>query len=267
MRGDISFESKCVVYLEARCENTRRSAPATGFFWRTETGVFLVTNRHVVTGRDETNTTLDNGFDPLFLDAYFYSKSGASIDGYTPVDFRKIRIELWQSGKPDWLEHQDPNNFDIVAIDLGNDFDVYAVNDKQQRDDLETEIGADCVIVAFPEGLIGTGFTPIWKRASIASEPFFDWGGRPVFLSDTHSRPGMSGAPVFLKAVGSFGMEGKPRSDSPFFGFWTKFIGIYAGRNGTEKDGYQLGRVWKAHVLSELLENPKKPSSPFSTST
>ncbi|MEW2918020.1 hypothetical protein AB1A64_13180 [Ruegeria sp. ANG10] len=91
-----------------------------------------------------------------------------------------------------------------------------------------------------------------------------DYDDLPVFLCDTASRPGMSGSPVFVKAFGDFGREGAKKPNGGFFGFWTKFAGIYSGRDGTETDGFQLGRVWKADTLQKLFENPKTPERPFS---
>ncbi|WP_188526311.1 trypsin-like peptidase domain-containing protein [Sinisalibacter lacisalsi] len=263
MRASVSFETKCVAFVEARCANLKERASATGFFWRVDERIFLISNRHVVTGRNETGVMLENAFDPLFLDVHFYSKNGRSTDGYTSVEFKSIRVNLWKNGEPDWIEHQDHRNFDVVAIDLGENLDVFAVNDKEQDDRIWAEAGSDCFIVGFPQALRGPAQTPIWKRASIATEPTLDFNETPVFLCDSATREGMSGAPVFVKALGNFGREGEG-PHSGFFGFWTKFIGVYAGRNGNDQTGFQLGRVWRSEVVSQMIENPKRPTAPFS---
>jgi len=264
MIGEVSFETKCVAYLIARSEHEEKpkTAPATGFFWRHNNNAHLITNRHVVTGKHSNNSLINNGFEPLFLDAYFYQRTGPSNDGLTPVEVASIRIDLWRDQNPSWIEHRDNRNFDVVALDLGSDLGVFAVNDKEQSVDIWSEAGADCFVVGFPEKLTGPAMTPVWKRGSIATEPSLDYDGLPIFLCDTATRPGMSGSPVFIKAIGDFGKEGGPRLESGFFGFWTKFVGVYAGRNGEEDDGFQLGRVWKAGIVEEMLASPKVPN-PF----
>ncbi|MEW2918021.1 hypothetical protein AB1A64_13185 [Ruegeria sp. ANG10] len=167
MKADISFETKCIAYLCARSEHEKqpRLAPATGFFWRHGGKTYLVTNRHVVTGRYANNQPLKDGFDPLFLDAHFYQKSGQARQGYTPVELKRIRKTLYKNCEPDWIEHPDDRNFDVVAIELCESLDVYAVNDKEQHDEIWLEAGADCFVVGYPERLTGPALTPIWKRA------------------------------------------------------------------------------------------------------
>ena len=258
MKVDLSFESKCVAYLVAlpHEDDGQASAPATGFFWRYEDRLYLVTNRHVVTGRDGKNIPLPSGFDPHYINAYFYKKSGIINPGYTEVVHTGIKLELYKDCQKDWLEHKSGLNYDIAILEISPPLDVFAVNDKEQREDIWIEAGADCFIVGFPERLTGPEATPIWKRASIASKPSLNYNSEPVFLCDTASRPGMSGSPVFAKAYGDFGREGTERR-TKFFGFWTKFIGIYSGRNGANQDGFQLGRVWRPEIIEQIIQEPK----------
>lgn len=69
----------------------------------------------------------------------------------------------------------------------------------------------------------------------------------------------MSGSPVIL-------YKDRPavlfsEKENKMSRHWTKFIGIYSGRIGAdseEKGDAQLGRVWKASVIQELIDNYEK---------
>src|SRR4051812_28778574 len=88
-----------------------------------------------------------------------------------------------------------------------------------------------CFVLGYPEGMIGPGRTPIWKRGSIASEPGYNWRDKPSFLIDTATRNGMSGAPVVARHSGVLNLGlGPGLSRDSIIGTVTKFVGIYSGR-------------------------------------
>ena len=269
--ASISHETKCIAHLCAIGRSSNGSISqrswSTGFFWRYNDVPFLVTNRHCVTGRDGLNRQLPRAFDPIGLQVYFrVPDARVAYDAQTYKN-RSIEIKLWNEGEPDWQEHPKGSCIDIVALELSDFPDhVHCLNDKSQYDHWRVEAGTDCFIVGYPQALGGSEGTPIWKRGSVASEPELDLEGLPVFLCDSATRVGLSGAPVFAKVMGNFSNEGGPFVDdgSPqFFGHWTKFLGVYAGRNGDEEYGFQLGRVWKASAMEEVLRNTDRPRSPF----
>jgi hypothetical protein len=116
-------------------------------------------------------------------------------------------------------------------------------------------IGMDAFILGFPKGIAHQQLLPIWKRGSIATEPEIPReDDLPVFLVDTATREGMSGAPVLLR---SFSGYGKADGSSVLgTGPFTRFIGIYSGRFGADDElAVQLGRVWHRSVIDELLAN------------
>lgn len=180
-----------------------------------------------------------------------------------------IEISLWRNGNPDWQEHPKGSEIDIVAMQLENlPYDVNCINDKVQYD-WSPMAGDDCFIIGYPQGVYATNTITIWKRASIAKEPELPFKDEPVFLCDTATREGMSGAMVVAKLTGNFGKEGRVfdiRSKPQFFGFWTHFLGVYSGRNGDEKDGFQLGRVWQAELVEEIVSNKSVPAPPWASS-
>lgn len=118
----------------------------------------------------------------------------------------------------------------------------------------------DVFVLGFPLGWTGGAKYPIWKRASLASEPLFDLDGLPKMYIDTATRQGMSGSPVFAKDSGNFFLEGSDTSDplQMKMGEAYRFLGVYSGRIGDDnnKDAFsaQLGIVWKENVIKEIIE-------------
>jgi hypothetical protein len=110
----------------------------------------------------------------------------------------------------------------------------------------------ECYIIGFPYGLVDRTNPncplPVWKTGHIASEPLTDFQGEPRILIDSLTRPGQSGAAVFVDG-----------------GTWnrdvtvTRFVGIYAGREKAKskstKDGeyWDLGYVFKPRVIDEIF--------------
>ena len=270
----ISFESKCVSYISCVHKDPARGivrrAPCTGFFWRNDGMPYLVTNRHCVTGKNSQNLLFsEQGFEPTHLQVYFNQRGKSLGDAVTEYHWKGIEISLFSDGAPQWFEHPHGSLIDIVAVALDEPeyLSVDCVNDRKVYDSWKPEVGADCYIVGYPEGLSGAEATPIWKRASIATEPEMDYKGQEVFLCDSATRPGLSGGPVFGKAH-VFSTQGLERIDPyaegvQFLGSWPVFLGVYAGREGNESDGFQLARVWKRQVLAELFDQLQKAASPF----
>ncbi len=96
---------------------------------------------------------------------------------------------------------------------------------------------------------------PIWKRANIASEPDINIDQLPKLLIDTATRKGLSGSPVIMKRSGIHGFEhGQPKPDS-LIGTIRNFVGIYSGTIGEDELKAQLGIVWKAHVIDEIIDS------------
>lgn len=271
--ANVSFESKCIAYLSAVAKDSSgeitHRASSTRFFWRQAQRVYLVTARHCITGRVHENNPRGT-FDPSELQVYFRIPGARIEPDANRYENASVAAILWKEGSPDWYEHSTGSKIDVAVLDFtSTGYDVHCVNDKHQIDDWLLEAGADCFIVGFPEAMAGSQGTPIWKRGSVASEPNLDYQGLPLFLCDSATRSGLSGAPVFAKLQGYFGQHGEtlPNEGPKIFGHWTKFIGVYTGRNGNENDGFQLGRVWRSEVIEKIIKGKLKAQSPFQKHT
>lgn len=231
------------------------SAIGSGFFWEFAGTIHLITNWHNVTGVNPiTNRMMSGAFFPNRIQfSYCRSANDASEMFY----FDTATVDLYRGDFPQWLEHPLGREVDCVSIpvsfpdDLG--FKSVPMNRHSWQDALTAAIGMECFIIGYPKGLTGPGATPIWKRASIASEPSLDYDEKPVLLVDTASRPGMSGSPVILRHHGVFAPDGI--IEKSFFGTVQNFLGIYSGRLGDDDLGVQLGRIWKGYVVDQIIKD------------
>jgi hypothetical protein len=233
---------------------------ATGFFYKVVDTVQLITNWHVVTGVDPR--TMHPVSDPLpsAMKIFYKIRFTRPEDGSIAIDTRMYNIPLYKGDRALWNEHSTRQNVDVVAIrldvtQLDKNFANPAINTIEQENRLTPYPGMDCYVLGYPEGMIGPGRSPIWKRGSIATEPLYDFRQMPGFLIDSATREGMSGSPVIVRHSGLFNPAGSERlAPDALFGTVNKFIGIYSGHLGGEDPiTVQLGVVWRADVLEDIV--------------
>lgn len=218
---------------------------ATGFIVEEKGNTFLITNRHVFL--DEKNYT-----NPKEVLIFHHSKENL---GSWILKSEK----LYENSSPRWIEHPLKQDVDVVALPL-RELELtktYPLNLSLSDADMVIEPAMPLVIIGFPEGNtsggISQGLFPIWKVGHVASDPDLDYGSRPIFLIDATTRGGMSGSPVLARLWGGY----KTRSNQMIISSTprTKFLGIYSGRIN---ERIEIGLVWKPHVISEILNNPKR---------
>jgi hypothetical protein len=231
-------------------DNSVVGAVGTAFFYRSAGQPFLITNWHNVTGlHPQTGKSLHSkGLIPNVLRLHYkkWVDETKKVLQSQPLD-----LSLSDDGRPTWFEHSSRNAVDVVALPLTAPDDcanVY-INEVEQEQRLEAAAGMDCFILGFPEGLFGAAFTPIWKRGSIAAEPYLQ---HPYYI-DSATRRGMSGSPVIIRHNGMFGMIGGVLTGAEVIGTVERFVAIYSDRIGDDELGGQLGRAWQSSVLDDVL--------------
>jgi hypothetical protein len=157
--------------------NGNTLATATGFIWRRREQDYLITNWHVVTGRDASTGAPMGPARPDTLRAYFNTRNmnfgkvvrNIPIRGpdFNPLWYiEPIRRRANDNGAP-----FGPKGCDVVAIPLalGSDTNIglYPINIVKSGSDLAVRIGMDVFILGYPFGYQLPGF-PVWKRGSIA---------------------------------------------------------------------------------------------------
>lgn len=230
-------------------------AVGTGFFWRNDKNVYLVTNKHNLTGRDFVSGNIlskETACIPNILNANFYDNKARQ---------HSFSIKLYDGDNnpdhdtPIWKEHAE-GKCDIACIKLFEKeqaFDQGLILMNQFDSEAKVSIGGDVFILGYPKD-IHVENTPIWKRGSIASEPDISaYQGQPSFLIDTATKEGMSGAPVILFSKGI--RENEDNSTALMTVIDKKFIGIYSGRLGKNNFEAQLGIVWKKEVIEGIFTN------------
>jgi hypothetical protein len=234
----------------------------TASFYESNFDLFLVTNWHNITGvrTDNLEPIHTKKLLPNIVRIYYKQW----VDGQSIIRSAHTDLRLYENGTPIWLEHVTRHMVDVVAIPVSKnifvDFANTPINAVGQEKRLEAHAGMDCFALGFPEGIIGAANTPIWKRGSIASEPYQD----VPYLIDSATRKGMSGAPIIAQHTGIFGMTGNKMTGLEIIGTVRKFIAIYSGRMGDDKFGYQLGRAWRAEVIEEIISTKLPGKHPLS---
>lgn len=240
---------------------------ATGFIFLYNNKNYLITNWHNVTGRNpltgESLSQKHSGI-PNILVTYLRIKNS---NGQAQPE-KIFLYEDYEMTKPKWLVHPIyKENVDVVAIELEtNEELIYSAINKSDFDiDILPEVGDNCFIIGYPfEDFRYLGF-PIWKRASISTEPTVNEDQLPKILVDTATRPGLSGSPVIYQRTGIHNMNGGVFSDNSLIGRIRGFLGVYSGRIGKDEIHAQLGIVWKSKVIEEIIQGRTRGNIEFQT--
>jgi hypothetical protein len=163
--------------------------------------------------------------------------------------------------KPKWFIHKTFGyKVDVVAIPVCSKKEIpehVFINpiNSYNFDFNPPEVGDDVFVLGYPFNLNGGMELPIWKRGSIATEPYFDLDNIPKILIDTATRPGMSGSPVIYQRTGLIeNYVGEKNTKNLSIGTIRGFLGVYSGRIGTNNElQAQLGIVWKKKIIEEII--------------
>jgi hypothetical protein len=251
------------IYLEVFFDGTLR-ARGTGFVVKNSRDDFyLVTNRHIVTGREHpTNEIIDkkHASVPNRLVAYFNKKNllGEWIEKSMPLLLEDNNLH--DDKKKLWLEHPRlKDQADVIALKLEPDdkidFLPWLIEDEDNSNELfPTDIVS---VVGFPFGVSSSGKTSpkkfaVWATGFIASETSENYNDWPVFLIDSRSRQGQSGSPVIIhRNPGSTFFFKSKNAAIKLDRVLSILIGIYSGRIDKESD---IGMVWKMVVIKDIIE-------------
>jgi hypothetical protein len=220
---------------------------ATGFVVKKGERYYLVTNRHVVLGCGQDQNPANVGAWICANKLAIYHNQLGRLGSWVWVT-----EDLYDSdGKPRWFEHPTLNGAaDIVALPLANTGNVqfYPLDMNLEKADVVISPGESVSIVGFPFGLAQEGGLPVWKTGTVASDLDINFRGKPVFLVDTTSRPGMSGSPVYALRSGYVHTS---KANVIGGGPVTKFLGVYSEQMPLA----EIGGVWKAGAVAALYDS------------
>lgn len=238
---------------------------ATGFLYRFMGKIYLVSNWHVLSGRNpfdgqplRADGALPNNLD-VILHRVRFSKS-------LPRQYVSSDKRTFDLNKVKFLQHPSyGQDVDVACIfiktGLELDFgtEVICINDVKDSTNVANSVGDDVFILGFPLKNENTNNFAIWKRGSIATEYSFKYKEKHIFLVDSLTKDGMSGSPVvfisnyFSMPDGNMGISSTPM---------IKFLGVYSGREPSiEGSVPQLGLVWKSIYIEEIINGNVTGSS------
>jgi hypothetical protein len=243
------------LYIEPLSPGGPALAGATGFVVRRTDGTdFLLTARHVLTGRhDETKEIMhESGATPERIRIWHYQSSWHVIHDVVTQELRD------DDDNP--LFFEDPSIFveesaDVAALPLSRPIERGLVRsyDISPLVDRRPAVTATVWIVGYPVGIRRSGHElAVWSRGSVATDPVANWHG-DRFLVDSRTRPGQSGSPVisYVPAHSSYSPDGQIRHDHP--ASWT-LLGLYSGRlYSGNNESSDLGSVWNLSKIREVI--------------
>jgi hypothetical protein len=242
----------------------------TGFFYARLFGeqgaVFLVTNYHVLTGHaplEEKDPIGDN----IVFQFHTSLESSAEV--------KKIRFPLFtRERRPVWIQSASVPDADLAVIPIpAKAYEgcthAFISNRWITESNLKLRPTGAATLIGYPYGFYDRkNALPIWKTGSFASEPDVDFEGKPLLTIDISAFPGMSGSPAFAISYGTYETE----DGNTTVGSSRKFVGIYASMQMlrekkfleefhgahptygiTLAESLQLGHVWKARLVEELV--------------
>ena len=266
--------SQCPFQIEMWDEQGR-IATATAFFYEAKEEWSLVTNWHVVSGKDPFSgePLSRNPIFPVYAKIAVATWTG-TLDAKGDREFVTCprRHELYGLDRHGgrscalWFEHPEyGRTCDVVAFPLGNgrpygipDFMHNAAN-RISSGQIPIEPGGTIFVVGFPQSIAVNSGLPIWKSGYIASEPYYNIivdrcrlkDGRisdglelPALFIDTLTRQGMSGSPVFSRFIGTWDRSSpyrKVNPDEP--GFWERRDIALFGSEGWQFVGCYGARI------------------------
>ena len=257
------------VFLARLCRSGRVIAQGTAFTWKSDSQLYLVTALHLVSGLEPSKEHVGGSAGRTMLwqeipDEISVTLANGGIATYSLVDADDRGL---------WFEHpRFGSNVDVAVLPVEEPESLSPtlppMNGPAVDERMFVWIGSEVFVLGYPFGMEPTGNFPVWKRASVATEPRINIEGLPKFLIDTATRGGMSGSPVLLRTCGYyFSREAYPVSTPELL---TRFLGIYTGRIAeiveaggdrvraaqreiVEELRAQLGIVWKANVIDEII--------------
>ncbi len=220
---------------------------ATGFFYTYDGELFLVTNKHVVTGSPQTGKP-DTLRLRLHLDPNDISKND------------DLDIPLYENKKPAWKTHPTHPDADVALIKLdkkaveGKFFIKAWSGDDFLPDNYRLDPGEDVFIMGYPLSFHDRYHNlPIFRNAMLASTYRVHFEKQPFVLTDANLHPGTSGSPVITKPKNTWVDDAGNTNLTTGTVYY--LIGVHSGTIDPKMTGGQkigLGAAWYAKLVEDI---------------
>ncbi len=219
---------------------------ASGFFFRRDDRLFLVTSRHVMI--DEPSGHFP---DRLEIELHIDAENMALSTGYS-IPLYRDGIGLWRQG----IDSGGLVDVAVIEIDTGAlpETAVYSAFSPQHlyAPEEQVEVGSRLLVVGFPLGFHDTlHHMPVVRHAILASSFGLRFQGMGYFLTDARTHRGTSGAPVVMRIPG----RGSHAGDLPWL-----LLGVHSARLDVGSrdlhldEALGLNCAWYADILMTLTE-------------
>jgi hypothetical protein len=290
--GDFMSDlSSAIVHL-TMCFGERMLSTGSGVFYKKDDKYYVVTAWHNATGRhtetleflDTKNSAVPDSIILAFKMHMFgrvtnmrvviplYDENNALFyvhpDNWPRIDVIAIPFNPFATHNISGYTEGKKESFSIQLSDGTGKSTIRAIQDYLAPKDLTkkwmaaVDVTEEVFIPSYPHNITDYYYNPIWKRATIASDPKIDWKEERKFLIDSASSSGMSGASVFYYNTQGIVNIGSVRYqlNNPA----AIHAGIYVGRIGvTDKADPQVGTVWHASVVDEIIDGKVFDLLPF----
>ena len=217
---------------------------ATGFFFKRNSRLFLVTARHVLIDEPSGHRP-----DRLLVEFHTTPENVAITSLAT--------VPLYHQDQPLWREASDSSGIvDIAVVELDRnalpcDLLVHAFSEASLVDELKKiEVGTPVLIVGFPLGFHDTlHHLPVARQAVIASAFGIRFQGHGYFLTDAQMHRGSSGAPVVARPASQ--RSGRGDLDWMLLGVHATRMDV-SNRDILEDERLNLNCAWYADILLTL---------------
>nr|WP_222622857.1 serine protease [Ramlibacter cellulosilyticus] len=218
----------------------RALTAGSGFFYESESRLYLVTSRHVFI--DEAAQHLPDRIEFV-----------VHTDATNLTRWQSVSMPLYAGGRAAWRQARDSGGeIDVAAIEvsrslLPSDLQVRCFGPESLPADLDiAQAGTPILLVGFPLGFYDTvHHLPVVRQAIVASSFGVRFQGQGFFLTDARMHRGASGAPAVLR-----------RGDGEFP--WV-LLGVHSSRldmknrDLLQDDSLGLNCAWYSDVLKTLV--------------
>jgi S1-C subfamily serine protease len=219
---------------------------ASGFFFRRDDRLFLITNRHVCADAASSH----------FPDRI---ELGLHLDSQDLTRHAVVSLPLYKDGLNEWREATDSGGLvDVAALEipatlLPAGVVLHAFDERHLEAGQEVvEIGDALTIAGFPLGFHDTvHYLPVARSAAVASAYGIRFQRQGCFLTDARMHSGSSGSPVVRRRVHPLpGDASSPLS-------W-QLLGVHSSRmdmrtrDQSQDESLGLNSAWYADVLLAL---------------
>jgi hypothetical protein len=226
---------------------------ASGFFFRRDGELFLVSSRHVFIDEEQGHLP-----DRLEIELHLDAQNAARSIGWSVLLYED-KLASWHQGRDSGGE------IDVAAIRIQEDklpagTALQAFTPEHLAcDDDEVDIGQALVIPGFPLGFHDAmHHLPVARHAAVASPWGLRFQGNGYFLTDARTHSGTSGAPVVMRMASGSAPQEPLR--------W-KLLGVHSSRldmgnrDRNVDESLGLNVAWYADILMTLT-GPRDTPTP-----